>query len=114
MRRAAQQLMSELGLDINTDRSVDQLRVGQRQLVEIAKALNLNSQIIIMDEPTSALSDTEVEYLFQVIATCAGGSCHHLHLPPLEEVFAIADRITCSAMVKWWAVHPPATLLACS
>lgn len=95
MRRAAQQLMAELGLDINTDRPVDRLRVGQRQLVEIAKALNLNSRIIIMDEPTSALSDAEVEYLFQVIRDLRQRGVAIIYISHrLDEVFAIADRIT--------------------
>lgn len=95
MRQAAQQLMSELGLDINTNRSVDQLRVGQRQLVEIAKALNLNSQIIIMDEPTSALSDAEVEYLFQLIRDLRRRGVAIIYISHrLDEVFAIADQIT--------------------
>ncbi len=95
MRRAARQLMADLGLDINTDRAVDQLRVGQRQLVEIAKALNLNSRIIIMDEPTSALSDAEVEYLFQVIRDLRRRQVAIVYISHrLDEVFEIADRIT--------------------
>ena len=72
MRRAAEALMSRLGLDIDTSRTIERLRVGQRQLIEIAKALGLDTRIIIMDEPTSALSDSEVEYLFwRDLATCA-------------------------------------------
>ncbi len=65
MRRAADALMSTLGLDIDTSRAIGRLRVSQRQLVEIAKALSLDTKVIIMDEPTSALSDSEVEYLFE-------------------------------------------------
>jgi ribose transport system ATP-binding protein len=95
MRRAAEQLMQDLGLNIDTNRAVSQLRVGQQQLVEIAKALSLNARIIIMDEPTSALSDTEVEYLFHVIRNLRS---HHVAViyisHRLDEVFAIADRIT--------------------
>ena len=95
MRRAAEQLMLDLGLDIDTNRHISRLRVGQRQLVEIAKALSLNAQIIIMDEPTSALSDTEVEYLFGVIRSLRAHDIAVIYISHrLDEIFTIADRIT--------------------
>ncbi len=95
MRLAAQQLMSELGLDIDPNRTINQLRVGQRQLVEIAKALSLHSRIIIMDEPTSALSDTEVDYLFEVIRELRKRQVSVIYISHrLDEIFQIADRIT--------------------
>lgn len=95
MCRAAEELMSSLGLDINPNRPVSQLRVGQRQLVEIAKALSLDARIIIMDEPTSALSDIEVEHLFQVIRGLREHDVAVIYISHrLDEVFAIADRIT--------------------
>jgi ribose transport system ATP-binding protein len=95
MRRTAEKLMSDLGLDINTNRTIAQLRVGQQQLVEIAKALSLNARIIIMDEPTSALSDSEVDYLFQVIRGLRERDVAVIYISHrLDEVFAIADRIT--------------------
>ena len=87
--------MSDLGLDIDTNRHISRLRVGQRQLVEIAKALSLNAQIIIMDEPTSALSDTEVDYLFGVIRNLRARGVAVIYISHrLDEIFAIADRIT--------------------
>lgn len=95
MRRASEKLMADLGLDIDSNRHVGQLRVGQRQLVEIAKALSLNSRIIIMDEPTSALSDSEVEYLFRVIRGLRERQVAVIYISHrLDEVFAIAGRIT--------------------
>ena len=95
MRRAAQRLMADLGLDIDTNRPISRLRVGQRQLVEIAKALSLDSRIIIMDEPTSALSDSEVEYLFGVIRSLRAHDVAVIYISHrLDEIFAIADRIT--------------------
>jgi ABC-type sugar transport system ATPase subunit len=95
MRRQAQKLMSDLGLDIDPNRPINRLRVGQRQLVEIAKALNLNSRIIIMDEPTSALSDTEVEYLFQVVRNLRAHDVAVIYISHrLDEIFSIADRIS--------------------
>ena len=95
MRRAAQKLMSDLGLDIDPNRLISRLRVGQRQLVEIAKALSLNAKIMIMDEPTSALSDTEVDYLFGVIRSLRAHNVAVIYISHrLDEIFAIADRIT--------------------
>lgn len=95
MRRASEALMSELGLDIDSNRAVGQLRVGQQQLVEIAKALSLNSRIIIMDEPTSALTESEVKHLFDVIAGLRARDVAVVYISHrLDEIFAVADRIT--------------------
>jgi len=95
MRRAARKLMSDLGLDIDTNRPINRLRVGQRQLIEIAKALSLNARILIMDEPTSALSEAEVEYLFKVIRGLRAHNVAVIYISHrLDEIFFIADRIT--------------------
>ncbi len=59
--------MEELEEDIDPRTPVEELRLGQQQIVEIARALSVNSRILIMDEPTSALSAAEVEVLFKVI-----------------------------------------------
>jgi ABC-type sugar transport system ATPase subunit len=95
MRRAAKKLMTDLGLDIDTNRPINRLRVGQRQLVEIAKALSLNARILIMDEPTSALSDAEVEYLFKVIRGLRAHNVAMIYISHrLDEIFSIVDRVT--------------------
>jgi ABC-type sugar transport system ATPase subunit len=95
MRRASEALMTRLGLDIDSEVAVDRLRVGQRQLVEIAKALSLDTRILVMDEPTSALSDTEVDYLFGVIRGLRSHGVGIIYISHrLDEIFAIADRIT--------------------
>jgi ribose transport system ATP-binding protein len=95
MRRAADALMSKLGLDIDTSRAIERLRVSQRQLVEIAKALSLDTKVIIMDEPTSALSDSEVEYLFDVIRGLRDHDVAVIYISHrLDEVYAITERIT--------------------
>jgi ribose transport system ATP-binding protein len=95
MRRASVDLMGRLGLDVDSDRTIDRLRVGQRQLVEIAKALSLDTRVIVMDEPTSALSDSEVEHLFQVIRGLREHGVGVIYISHrLDEIFAIADRIT--------------------
>jgi erythritol transport system ATP-binding protein len=86
-------LMKELEQDIDPLTPVEELRLGQQQIVEIARALSIDSRILIMDEPTSALSATEVELLFKVIRdlTAKGVSIvyisHHL-----EEALQITDH----------------------
>jgi erythritol transport system ATP-binding protein len=90
--RQARALMAELEEDIDPMTLVEDLRLGQQQIVEIARALSVDSRILIMDEPTSALSATEVEVLFKVIRdlTSRGVSIvyisHHL-----EEALQITD-----------------------
>ncbi|MFC3180806.1 sugar ABC transporter ATP-binding protein [Cypionkella sinensis] len=82
--RQTRALLAELEEDIDPLTPVEELRLGQQQIVEIARALSVNSRILIMDEPTSALSATEVEVLFKVIRdlTARGVSIvyisHHL------------------------------------
>ncbi|MHA7875413.1 sugar-binding domain-containing protein [Roseivivax sp.] len=91
--RQARALMEELEEDIDPLTPVEDLRLGQQQVVEIARALSVNSRILIMDEPTSALSASEVEVLFKVIRdlTARGVSIvyisHHL-----EEALEITDH----------------------
>ena len=91
--RQARALMEELEEDIDPLTPVEDLRLGQQQIVEIARALSVNSRILIMDEPTSALSATEVEVLFKVIRdlTSRGVSIvyisHHL-----EEALQITNH----------------------
>ncbi len=90
--RQARGLMADLEEDIDPMTLVEELRLGQQQIVEIARALSVNSRILIMDEPTSALSATEVHVLFKVIRdlTSRGVSIvyisHHL-----EEALQITD-----------------------
>lgn len=91
--RRTRALMAELEEDIDPDTLVEDLRLGQQQIVEIARALSVNSRILIMDEPTSALSANEVVVLFKVIRdlTARGVSIvyisHHL-----EEALQITDH----------------------
>lgn len=63
----ASNILNDLGVDLDTKEKVDNLSIANKQMVEIAKAISFNSQIIIMDEPTSALEDDEFKYLFKII-----------------------------------------------
>lgn len=93
--RLAQGLFRELECEILPSQLVGELRVGDQQLVEIAKALSLQSEILIMDEPTSALTEAEVARLDRVIARLRSRGVTILYIShKLDEVFRLADRIT--------------------
>lgn len=95
MHKKAKELLARLHLDINPNVIVNQLRVGQQQLVEIAKALLIDSKVLIMDEPTSAISDHEVELLFQIIRELKSKGVAIVYIShKLKELFHIADKYT--------------------
>ena len=84
-------------LDVHVDPSkkLKDLRIGEQQLVEIAKAISLNSKIIVMDEPTSAISEKEAEKLFTIIRRLRGEGKGIIYITHrMEEIFKIADRLT--------------------
>ena len=86
---------ADLGASIRPDQPVRALRVGDQQLVEIAKALLFDASVLIMDEPTSALSESEVERLFSTIATLRERGVTVLYIShKMGEVFRLADRVT--------------------
>ena len=95
MERAAGELLTELECSVHPRQLVRELRVGDQQLVEIAKALSLETEILIMDEPTSALTESEVARLFRVIARLRQRGVTILYIShKMDEVFRLADRIT--------------------
>ncbi len=95
MEQDALGYFAQLGAPVRPESRVADLRVGDQQLVEIAKALSLNADILIMDEPTSALSEPEVRRLFQVIRTLKSSGVTILYIShKMDEVFELADRIT--------------------
>jgi ABC-type sugar transport system ATPase subunit len=95
LHQQAENLMAEFGLKINVKALVDRLPSSTRQVVEIAKALSLNAQIILLDEPTSALTADEVDALFAVIRRLKANGIGIIYISHrMQEVFGIADRIT--------------------
>jgi len=93
MQEKAKQLLKRLNLDIDPATKISSLKVGQQQLIEIAKALHVDAAIIIMDEPTSAISDKEVDNLFSIIAELKSQGKTIAYIShKLNELFQIADR----------------------
>jgi ribose transport system ATP-binding protein len=95
VRERARKALAELGLEIPLDVPVSRLSVGQQQLVEIAKVLAKSARIIVMDEPTAALSDREIERLFEIVRRLRAGGAGIIYISHrMEELSRIADRVT--------------------
>jgi len=95
MNEKTSEMLKRLNLDIDVREKVKYLGVGQQQLVEIARALSLNGKILILDEPTSALTDTEIEKLFAVLRDLKEHGITLIYISHrLQEIFSLADRVT--------------------
>ncbi len=95
MAREARRLLRRLRCDVDPERMVADLSVAEQQLVEIARALRQEARLLVMDEPTAALSDAEIDALFEVIRTlCREGTPVIYISHRLSEIFAIGDRVT--------------------
>src|SRR5918912_718050 len=94
MRREAAAVFDQLGVRIDPDRVARGLSIADQQLVEIAKALTTNARVIVMDEPTAALTSSEVERLFRIVETLRErGNAVLFVSHRLEEIFAIAGLV---------------------
>jgi D-xylose transport system ATP-binding protein len=88
-------LLKDLNLDINPQTEVGDLGIGQQQLVEIAKALSQNARILVLDEPTAALTESEVDLLFDILQGLKKRGVGMIYIShKLDEVFQMSDRIT--------------------
>jgi ABC-type sugar transport system ATPase subunit len=93
--RNAQKLLSDVHLNLEPQTPIRNLGLGQQQLVEIAKALSHEAQILVLDEPTAALTDAEVETLFGILDKLRARGVGMIYIShKLNEVFRISDRIT--------------------
>jgi ribose transport system ATP-binding protein len=95
MRREARAIMDRLGMTLDPNTEVAALGVAQQQMVEIAKALSQDARILVLDEPTAALSDKETEKLFAAIASLKAKGVAMVYISHrMAEVFTMGDRIT--------------------
>lgn len=107
MRREAVALLARVGVDLDPDQPVERLSVAQQQVVEIAKALSLDARVLILDEPTSALTAHEVESLFRIIRQLKVSGVALAYITHrFEELDAIADEVTVFRDGKFVAERP--------
>jgi len=95
LHQGAAELLKRLGIALDTSLPVSELTVAQRQLVEIAKALSQNADLIVMDEPSAILAGTELDQLFGIISSLIAQGVTIIYISHrLDEVFRIADEVT--------------------
>ncbi|NRD76900.1 sugar ABC transporter ATP-binding protein [Bacillus sp. BRMEA1] len=95
MKRKTKEYLNRLGIDLDPDIEAGNLSVGQQQMIEIARAVAANTEVLIMDEPTAALTDREIESLFKVIASLKEQGVGIVYVSHrMEEIFQICDRIS--------------------
>jgi len=102
----AQALLDQLHTGVDAKSRVQDLSVGQQQMVEVAKALSLHARILIMDEPTSALTEQEIQELFNLIRRLKAQGVAIIYISHrLEELYEIGDRVTILRDGKYIATH---------
>ncbi len=95
MNRKAMEVLESLGIDVEPDTVVGTLSVGMSQMVEIAKAMSKNAQILVLDEPTASLSDSETEHLFRLISDLKEKGVSMVYISHrMNEILRVADAIT--------------------
>src|SRR2546423_1409110 len=105
--REALELFSRLKVDIDPESRISELTVAQQQAVEIAKAISLDARILVMDEPTAALTSQETERLFQLIDELKRRGIGIVYVSHrMEEIFRLADRVTVMRDGQYVATRP--------
>ncbi len=95
MKRKTKEIFHRLKIDCDPLEIMKQMSVAKRQMAEIAKAVSYNAKVIVLDEPTSSLTDREVEKLFEIIDTLKKQGCGIIYIShKMDEIFKIADKIT--------------------
>ncbi len=99
-------LFEKLGVNVNPRTVMSKMPVSQRQMVEIAKAVSYDSKIIVFDEPTSSLTETEVEHLFRIINMLRDQGCGIIYIShKMEEILRISDDVTIMRDGQWIATE---------
>jgi ABC-type sugar transport system ATPase subunit len=95
LREHARLVLTRLGCGLDPEKLVEELSIGEQQMVEIARGIAFESQLIVMDEPTATLSETETERLFEIIRNLRAREVGIVYITHrLKEVYALADRVT--------------------
>lgn len=111
MYKDTQEIFKSIDLDIDPRTKINTLSVSQRQMIEIAKAVSCNAKIIILDEPTSSLTETEVEHLFRIINKLRDGGSSIIYIShKMEEILRISDDVTVMRDGQWIYTGPSSEL----
>jgi len=95
MYEKTMEVFKDLNIDVNPKTIMSEMPVSQRQMVEIAKAVSYNSKIIVFDEPTSSLTEVEVEHLFRIINSLRDRGCGIIYIShKMDEILRISDEVT--------------------
>lgn len=95
MYRDTKRIFDELGIDVDPRQIMSTMPVAKRQMAEIAKAVSYNAKVLVLDEPTSSLTEQEVEHLFRIINTLRDRGCGIIYIShKMEEILRISDDIT--------------------
>lgn len=104
-------VFKELGIDVDPKRIMSTMPVSQRQMVEIAKAVSYNSKVIVFDEPTSSLTEQEVEHLFKIINMLRDRGCGIIYIShKMAEILRISDEVTIMRDGQYVATRPSSEL----
>ena len=107
MARETKKLFEQLNVEVNPSAVMSTLPVSKRQMVEIAKAVSYNSKIIVFDEPTSSLTEAEVEHLFRIIDMLKSKGCGIIYIShKMDEILRISDDLTVMRDGTWVATRP--------
>ena len=111
MRKRTKEIFDELEVHVDPKAIMSTLPVSQRQMVEIAKAVSYNAKISVFDEPTSSLTETEVEHLFRIINMLRDRGCGIIYIShKMEEILRISDEVTIMRDGQYVATRPASEL----
>ena len=106
MYDATKEIFKKLEIDVDPKTVMSRMPVSQRQMVEIAKAVSYNSKVIVFDEPTSSLTEEEVEHLFKIINMLRDQGCGIIYIShKMAEILRISDEVTIMRDGKWIATE---------
>ena len=107
MAKRTKEIFEQLEVNVNPKAIMSTMPVSQRQMVEIAKAVSYDAKIVVFDEPTSSLTETEVEHLFRIINMLRDQGCGIIYIShKMEEILRISDEVTIMRDGTWVATRP--------